>query len=256
MEHAPRTAALLEAVKKLLKARGTPYRELARSLGISEASVKRLFSQKTFTLQRLEQVCAALEIDFFDLAKLARGAASTVDAMTIAQEQALAADSKLLGVFYLLFNDWQPDDIHARYTLSRAEVLRHVLRLEKLGLVDLMPHDKVKLRIPKSVRLRHDGPISHAHGESVVTTFINANFDQSGGLFRFEVRELSSASAELLKRRLERLAAEFNEIAELDSYLPSGQRETIGMAVGIRPYVVSWAMGLKARQGAPATPKG
>src|SRR4029079_12107011 len=133
-------------------------------------------------------------------------------------------DSKLLGVFYLLFNDWQPDDIHTRYVLSRAEVLRHVLRLEKLGLVDLMPHDKVKLRIPKSVRLRPDGPISRAHGKSVVTTFISADFDQSGGLFKSEVRELSNASKELLKRRLERLATEFNEIAELDSYLPSGQR--------------------------------
>lgn len=251
MEHAPQTTALLDAVKKLLKARGTPYRDLARSLSLSEASVKRLFSEKTFTLQRLEQVCAALEIDFFELAKLARGAQASVDAMTVAQEQALAGDSKLLGVFYLLFNDWQPDDIHARYTLSRAEVLRHVLRLEKLGLVDLMPHDKVKLRIPKSVRLRQDGPISRAHGKSVVTTFISADFEQSGGLFKFEVRELSAASAALLQRRLERLAAEFNEIAELDSYLPSDQRETIGIALGIRPYVVSWAMGLKLRQGAP-----
>jgi len=38
------------------------------------------------------------------------------------------------------------------------------------------------------------------------------------------------------------------EIAELDSYLPSGQRETVGMALGIRPYVVSWEMGLKTRE--------
>jgi len=139
--------------------------------------------------------------------------------------------------------------------LSRAEVLRHVLQLEKLGLVDLLPHDKVRLRIPKSVRLRQDGPISRAHGKSVVTTFISADFEQSGGLFRFEVRELSKASTALLARRLERLAAEFNEIAELDSYLPSGERETIGMALGIRPYVVSWAMGLRVRQGASAPDK-
>ena len=49
-----------------------------------------------------------------------------------------------------------------------------MLRLEKLGLVDLMPHDKVKLRIPKSVRLRPDGPIRRAHGKSVVTTFLDS----------------------------------------------------------------------------------
>src|SRR5690348_12469356 len=113
----PQTAGLVEALKKLLKARGTTYRELGRALALSEPSVKRLFSERTFTLQRLEQVCAFLEVDFFELAKLARGAASVVDEMTVAQEQALAADSRLLGVFYLLFNDWQPDDILERYVL-------------------------------------------------------------------------------------------------------------------------------------------
>jgi len=167
--------------------------------------------------------------------------------MTREQEKVLAADSRLLGVFYLLFNDWQPNDIHERYLLTRAEVLKLVLQLYRLGLVELLPHDRVKLRVPKTLRLRRDGPIRAAHGKSVVATFIQADFEETGGLFRFEVRELSKASVALLKKKLERLATEFNEIAELDSYLPSGERETIGMALGIRPYVVSWAMGLKPR---------
>ena len=241
------SAGLVEALKKLLKSRGVTYRALAARVGLSEASIKRLFAERTFTLQRLEEICAVLEIDFFELARLARGASATVDEMTREQEKALASDSKLLGVFYLLFNDWQPDDIHERYTLTRAEVLKHVLQLDRLGLVELLPHDKVKLRVPKTLRLRRDGPIRAAHGKSVVATFIQADFEEAGGLFRFEVRELSQASVALLQKKLDRLATEFNEIAELDSYLPSDQRETIGMALGIRPYVVSWAMGLKPR---------
>ena len=241
------TAALVEALKKLLKARGITYRALAAHLGLSEPSIKRLFAERTFTLQRIEDICAMLEIDFFELAKLARGAAAAVEEMTLAQEEALARDPRLLGVFYLVFNDWQPADIHERYTLTHAEILRHVLRLEKLGLLELLPHDKVRLRVPKTLRLRRDGPIRAAHGRSVIASFIQADFDEAGGLFRFEVRELSRASVAVLQRRLERLAAEFNEVAELDSYLPSDQRETIGMALGIRPYVVSWAMGLKPR---------
>jgi len=247
MTHAAQTTALVGALKKLLKSRGMTYRELARRLALSEPSVKRIFSEETFTLQRLEEVCAVLEIDFFELAKLARGAAATVDEMTVEQEKALAADRHLLGVFYLLFNDWQPDDIHARYKLTRAEVLKLVLRLEKLGLVDLLPKDRVRLRVPKTLRLRRDGPVRARHGPEIVASFVDGDFDKAGGLFRFEVRELSKASVALLMRRLERLAAEFNEMAELDSYLPSGERHTIGMALGIRPYVVSFAMGLESR---------
>jgi transcriptional regulator with XRE-family HTH domain len=247
----PQTAGLVEALKKLLKARGITYRDLATGLRLSEPSIKRLFSERTFTLQRLEEVCQFLEVDFFELAKLARGASSTVDEMSIEQEKVLASDSKLLGVFYLVFNDWQPDDIHERYVLTRAELVKLLLRLDKLGLVDVMPGDKVKLRVPKSLRLRRDGPIRRSHGRHVVASFLQADFASAGGLFRFEIRELSQASFVTMQRRLERVAAEFNELAELDSYLPSDQREGIGMALGTRPWVVSWAMGLKPRASAP-----
>ena len=166
------TAGLVEALKKLLKTRGITYRDLARALDLSEPSIKRLFSERTFTLQRLEQVCGALDIDFFEIAKLARGATVSVDEMTVEQEKALASDSKLLGVFYLLFNDWQPADILERYVLTKAETLKLVLRLERLGLVELLPGDKVKLTVPKTLRLRRDGPIRRAHGKSVVATLV------------------------------------------------------------------------------------
>lgn len=247
MRRDPQTAGLLEALKKLLKSRGATYRDLAVALGVSEPTVKRLFSERTFTLHRVEEVCAFLDIEFHELAKLARGAAASIDEMTLAQEQALAADPRLLGVFYLLFNDWQPADIFANYMLTRAQIVQLAFRLQRLGLAELTPGDTVRLRISKSLRLRRDGPIQRAHGAKVVASFIQGDFAAAGGLFRFEVRELSKASAVLLQRRLERLAAEFNEFAELDSHLPSGQRETIGLALGIRPWVVSWAMGLRPR---------
>jgi len=167
--------------------------------------------------------------------------------MTLEQEKTLAADPRLLGVFYLLFNDWQPQTIHERYALTKPEVLKLVLKLEKLKLLELLPRDKVKLRVPKSLRLRRDGPVRRTPGAAVVAGFMEGDFEKLGGLFRFEVRELSKASVALLQRRIDRLAAEVNEMAELDAYLPAGQRETIGMALAIRPYVVSWAMGLKPR---------
>jgi DNA-binding Xre family transcriptional regulator len=251
MHEHTQTAGLVEVLKKLLKARGATYRDLAAALGLSEPSVKRLFSERTFTLQRLEQVCAFLEVDFFEVAKLSRGAAVTVDQMSVAQEEALAADPRLLGVFYLAFNDWQIGDILERYQVSRPEALKLLLRLDRLGLVEVQPGDAIRLRVPKSVRLRPDGPIRRAHGKSVVSSFLQADFAESGGRFRFEFRELSKASFELLQRRLDRVASEFNELAELDSYLPSDQRTTIGMALGIRPWTMSWVTGLKPRPGAP-----
>ena len=248
----PQTHGLVDALKKLLKARGATYRDLAKALHLSEPSIKRLFSERTLTLTRIEEICAFLEVDFFDLAKLARGVAATVNEMSVEQEKALARDSRLLGVFYLVFNEWKIEEIVSHYVLTRAEALKLLLQLDHLGLADLLPGDKVRLRVPKGLRLRLDGPIRRLHGPSVVSSFLEADFARQGGLFRFEFRELSQASFALVQRRLERMAADFNELAELDSYLPSAQRETIGMALGVRPWIMSWVTGLKPRGAAAA----
>ena len=113
---------LISTLKRVLKTRGVTYADLAERITLSEASVKRLFSQGTFTLERLEQICAALEIDVFELAKLARGEMARAGQLTVKQEQTLAKDRVLLGVFYLAYNGWQIDDIVATYDFTRPQV--------------------------------------------------------------------------------------------------------------------------------------
>ena len=47
-------STLVDALKRLLKAHDVTYARVAAGLGLSEASVKRMFSRRDFTLQRLE----------------------------------------------------------------------------------------------------------------------------------------------------------------------------------------------------------
>ena len=60
-------AALVDALKRVLKARGLTYADIARGLDLSEASVKRIFSKRDFTLERLDEVCRLAGIDFAEL---------------------------------------------------------------------------------------------------------------------------------------------------------------------------------------------
>jgi len=48
------TGLLVETLKRVLKGRGITYAQVAERLRLSEASVKRMFSRRDFTLQRLE----------------------------------------------------------------------------------------------------------------------------------------------------------------------------------------------------------
>ncbi len=243
-----RTSTLVAALKATLKARELTYRDLAKRLSLSEASVKRLFAEETFTLKRLEEICNVLEMDFFELARLARGASADTDEMTVKQEEALAADPRLLGMFYLTCNDQTIDSILESYDLTKPECLKLLLRLEKLGLIEVGANDAIRLKVPRTVRLRREGPIRKQHGKAVVADFMAADFAASGGYFRFEFRELSRASVSHIERKLVRIGQEFHELAELDGYLPADQRQTIGMALGVRPWMISLVTGLNKRK--------
>ena len=63
---------LVTTLKRRLKAQGITYRELATRLGVSEASVKRLFATQRLTLERLLEISNLLG---FTLAELAQEAA-------------------------------------------------------------------------------------------------------------------------------------------------------------------------------------
>jgi DNA-binding Xre family transcriptional regulator len=241
------TTLLVETLKRLLRAKSMTYKDLAKALGKSEASIKRLFAKEALTLKRLEEICACLDLDVFELATVARSQSAQSLEMSIEQEAALAADVRLLGMFYLVWNDWHLPDILERYEIEKPEAIALLARLEHLNLIRLLPGDRVRLLVPRTMRLRNDGPIRREHGNRVIGEFVGGDFVAAGGMFRMELRELSDPSYALILRKLERICQEFNEMAELDSYLPSDKRKTVGMAVGTKPWTMSLVSGIKLR---------
>jgi len=94
------TRDLLQSLKKCLHSRGLTYRDVAVALDISEASVKRIFSEQTFSLQRLEDVCRFLDMSFYDLARMTRlGTEDEFTRLTLSQERGLAKDPLVLTYF-------------------------------------------------------------------------------------------------------------------------------------------------------------
>jgi len=239
---------IVDALKRVLKSRGMSYAKLAEGLSLSEASVKRLFSEKTFTLQRLDDICCLLELDLFELARIARGEPDTAQELTEQQEHVLADQRILLGILYLLLNHWQLADIVGSYQITEPECIRLLIKLDRAGLIELLPGNRVRLRVSRQLRFRPKGPIRAKLGEQMVSDFLAVRFDENGGHFRFEVGELSPASAAILQRKLDRLAAEFYELSELDHHLGPEQRTLCGIALGIRPWSAAAEIaGLKRR---------
>jgi len=240
----------VEALKRSLRARGLTYGALARELRLSEASVKRMFSRGTFTLSRIEQILAVLDLELDEVARMSRGAEAQARELSLEQEAALARDERLLSVFWLLQNDWRFAEIVEAFAISRAELTAACARLEKLALIDWRPGDRVRLKVAKDFAWRAGGPVKKVYGRRVMQEFLQGRFEAPLELLRFESRVLSPESAMVLKRRLERLARDFNEFAEADSSTPSARRLGVALLAACRPWEFSVVNALKRRKSA------
>ncbi len=250
--HLPATAVtdtpkIVAALKQCLRAKGMTYAQLARELGLSEASVKRVFAEGSFTLKRLEQVCRVLELDLLELARISRRQEDLAAELTLAQEAALVKEPKLLTVFHLLLNDYALADICREYEIDEPEGFRLLNRLDRLGLVELKAGNAVRLRVSRRLAWRADGPVRALYEERIAGEFMASRFRGADETLRFETRELSAASQAVMRRKIERLAAEFNELAEIDAALPPRERRSVAVMLAIRPWVFSLVSALKRR---------
>lgn len=244
----PAASRFVEALKKTVRARGLTYAELARRLQLSEASVKRMFSRGTFTLARIEEVLAAVDLDLYEVARLSRGAAAGPAELTHEQELGLARDERLLAVFWLVLNGWSFEEIVAAFSITRTELTVAFGRLEKLKLIEWGPRERARLRVARDFVWRPGGPAKKAYARRAMAEFLRARFDAPLEMLRFESRELSAESAATLKSKLERLVAEFKELADADSALPSGRRVAFALLAGCRPWEFSVVNALKRRK--------
>jgi transcriptional regulator with XRE-family HTH domain len=256
MGRMPARSRFVEALKKAVRARGFTYAQLARRLGVSEPTVKRMFSRGSFTLARIEQILGLLELDLYDVARMSRGRAEGPVELALEQESLLARDERLLSVFWLVLNDWCFDDILQEFAITRAELTLAFARLARARLIDWGPRERAHLRVPREFQWRAGGPVKKAYGTRVMQEFLEGRFEGTAELLRFEARELSGDSAAVLRRRLERLAAEFNEAAEADATLPGRRRTAFGLLVACRPWEFSVMIALKRRKAAGAQAEG
>ncbi len=238
---------LVDALKACLRARGMTYKQLAGRLRVSEPTVKRMFSRGTFTLERIEQILEVIDLDLQELARLAREGSPAPSELTVEQEVALAEDQQLFSIFWLLQNNWSFDEILAAFTVSRAQLTAFFARLDRLKLIRWGPQERARLLVRRDFPWRDGGPVKKTYGAQIMREFLDARFKAPLEFMRFETRVLSPESAAVLKRRLERVVLDFNELAEVDSSVPSGKRLGIAMVAACRPWEFSALSALKRR---------
>jgi len=235
------TPQLIRALKKALKAHGKTYADVAAHLDLSEASIKRLFSANQFTLQRLEQVCALIDLSLTDLvAQMQSEGAQPLRVLSEAQEAELVADVERLLVTVCVLNRWGLDDLLAHFQLDYHRAIRHLAHLDRLRLIELLPGDRIKLRVDPNFKWRDNGPIQRFFQEKVEADFFHSRFDGPGERLIVINGMLAEGTRALFERKLEVLAREFEQLNRADATLPIDEKNGATVVLATRP----WGYGL------------
>ncbi|SDW34589.1 helix-turn-helix domain-containing protein [Marinobacter mobilis] len=232
------TTAIVDALKKALKEHGLTYQQVAEALDLSEASVKRLFAERQFSLKRLDQICAVMGLEISDLVR-GLEPEPRINQLAVEQERQLVSDISLLLVAICTLNRWTFQQMLEHYTLSETEVIQRLATLDRMGLIELLPGNRIKPLITHDFHWQKNGPIQDFFESHVQTDFFNCRFNRPGELRLFLNGMLSPRSNEVMQQKLRRLALDFRHCHQEDLSLPLDQRFGMSLMMAIRPWEVS-----------------
>src|SRR6267142_1356573 len=231
-----RTAALVENLKRELRARNITYATVAKRLGMSEASVKRMFSQKEFTLSRIDAICEVAGIEFSDLARTLGAPDAVISQLSYEQEKEFVENHKLMLVALCTLNHWSFDDIVAAYDIAPAECIKLLARLDRLKFIELLPDNRIRLLVSRAFAWIADGPIQRLFKAQFQVDFFRSSFDKESELLLLANGAIARPSVSALLARLRKTAAEFSAMRSDDAGLPAAERTPITLLLAARPW--------------------
>jgi DNA-binding Xre family transcriptional regulator len=228
------TAVLVDALKRELRMRGITYASLASQLQLSEASVKRMFSRRDFTLRRLDDICRCAQVEFSELARAVTRDDTLLANLTLEQEKEIVSDRKLFLAAVCVLNHVTFDQIVETYDISSAECVKLLTRLDKLKFIELLPGNRVKLLVSRTFAWLPDGPIQRFFNHQAHDEFFRSRFNRPDEFMLVVNGMLSKTSSAEVVARLKRITREFSELHNEDSRLPLGERSPMTLLVAIR----------------------
>lgn len=131
-------------LKEVIKSKGLSYKMISEKLSMSESGFKKLMSTKDCSISKLDQICEVLNISFDDLIELSR----KKDNNLVLNKQQEDLFFKNPSYYHFLLElieaeyDWKK--LKEEFRLTKKKCLEVLLALDKVGLITLLPGNKVK----------------------------------------------------------------------------------------------------------------
>lgn len=156
--------------------------------------------------------------------------------LTEVAEDELAADPQLLLALYLLLLGTPVAAIRKKLGTDKPAFHKIARRLERLGLVEVLPGEAVRVKVRKSVRWRADGALARRYSPSIQAEFFATHFKGEQEHQDFLTGALTPESYKILKRKIVEVFRQFDELSDLDAAAAEERTEGFWFYAGIRPW--------------------
>ena len=229
----------LRILKQQLKAQGKTYADVAQQLALSEASVKRLFAEEQFSVQRLEAIAQMVGLSLTELFHRVHQQSHQLTQLSIQQEQQIAEDTMLLLVTACVINGYSFEDLIAQFRIIETDLIRKLVELDRLKIIELLPENKIRLLISANFQWLPNGPIQRFFIEKIQQDFFNATFEDDDEQLVVLNGQLTSSNIHLFHRAVRRLAKQWDELIDEDRALPTSEKEGVTVVLANRKWEYS-----------------
>ena len=230
------TADLVLALKKELKAAQMTYADLAIALGMAESSVKRMLAKGDMPLSRIDAICRALKLDFADLARRVADAQPLLAQLTQDQEKAVVADKKLLLVAICVLSQWTLEQITGAYHLTEAQCVGYLVKLDRIGIIELRPLNRYRLKLAKTFRWRPHGAVMDYFRENALLDYFSGGFNGNSEGLLLVHGSISRSVAPSFMERMQRVAQDFAQQHLADQKVNDKDREGYTLLLAMRSW--------------------
>jgi hypothetical protein len=159
------------------------------------------------------------------------------------------ADKKLLLCAICVLSQWTLEQIATEYRLTEAECIKYFAALDRIGIIELRPLNRYRLKLAKTFRWRPHGPVMHYFRDHAVLDYFNGGFDGHAEGLLLVHGSVSRAIAPSFMDRLQRTAQDFAQQHQADQKLPSKEREGYTLVLAMRSW--EFAAFTQLRRAAP-----
>ena len=217
METHTQIDVVMRVLRDLFRTRGIRHTDIASHFDISPRTVARWFKNESVPADVIEKLSGMLNLSFFDVCELAaKKNEGRFSVLSIAQEQLLVDEPLLNYLFTGYLRRWSSARLQHEIGIPDSMFVDALVKLDKAGLIELLPYNDVKLLTTHDIRWRANGPYTKYQQMFLEWCVREASLSEAQAYWIAESIKLSPASKELLRRRYDELREQAIALADED----------------------------------------